>query len=309
MDVSPFFASLAHLSKLETLALALPVQRPHLGDPKALGRFLRRQGGTIKCLRIRATQHDAGSGSLSQAMSWRSVGTPDPWSLNEWIRTALGSDIWSDGDEPQHSEEEEEEWKEYDLEALEALEVSSNLIPLETALYLAERFGGRVKSLGVLGSIKSFEFVKELIKVLGRSAARQQTSEECCTPIDLGGDAETVWQWLTPAPSSSSSSLPSTDRWNRNLRTLKLGPVQLSPELLDLLANNLPNLQHLELIVKHFLPSQDDVVIYSASRAKHGTGPSSNVGGGAEGDGVQLDEQVVCHYYYFLGILLNMMIV
>ncbi|KAF5361737.1 hypothetical protein D9756_002140 [Leucocoprinus leucothites] len=343
MDISLFFANLTFLSKLETLALALPVQKPHLGNPRALGRFLKRQAGTIKCLRIRATQHDgSSSGSLlstSHGPSWRTVGTPDPWSLNEWIRTALGSgngeeyaaewnsspssDTGHESISEASLQQEEEVWTEYDLETLETLEISSNLIPLETALYLAERFGGRVKSLAVLGSVKSFEFVKELVKVLGRSAAlalpplspaSAAAQEESLTPIDFGGDAETVWQWLTPAspstPPSPHSSTPTLSNcWN--LKTLKLGPVQLSPELLDLLAHNLPSLQHLELIVKHFLPSQDDVPIYAAARhhhhhsGKHGAGGAASTGGagsvGVDGDGTQLDEQV----YEFLETMQN----
>jgi hypothetical protein len=249
------------------------------------------------------------------------VGTPDPWSLNSWIRTALGSDTGEEYaewyEDPEHEEtasrdlsseeassvdhsssithssfqssssHEEESWTEYEMDALESLEVSSNLIPLETSLYLAQRFGGRVKSLAVLGSVKSQEFVKELLRVLGRSQTR--------IPFSQPDDVDLATSSSPPNPNDATTLMIGT---NWNLRTLKLGPVQLSPELLDLLAHNLPNLQHLELIVKHFLPSQDDVPIYAASRHHHGrsntAGGNSGGGGGAgEGDGVQLDEQVV----------------
>jgi hypothetical protein len=198
-----------------------------------------------------------------------------------------------DDDDNDVEEEEDEVLGEYHMDALETLQVSSNLVPLETALYLAERFGERVKCLGLLGSVKSFEFVKELMRVL----ARKQSSAS--DPVD---EAEPVWQWLTPTPSPTSTSSPndpSPSCPNLNLRTLKIGPVALSPELIDLLAHNLPNLHHLELIVKHFLPSQDDVPIFGVSGRKSGgasggSGAGNTVGGGGgSGDGVQLDEQVV----------------
>ncbi|KXN88000.1 hypothetical protein AN958_07812, partial [Leucoagaricus sp. SymC.cos] len=219
MDVGPLFQGLDLMNKLETLSSAIPIQKPHLGNPKSLGRFLRRQSSTIKVLRIRATQHDAGS-STAQS-SWRKV--------------ALG---------------------EYEMESLDTLEVSSNLVSLETSLYLAERFGGKLKSLAVLGTVKSFEFVKELLKVLGRKS----------TPVS------------SESPSEEAS----------------IADVPLSPELLDLFAHQLPSLHHLELIVRHFLPSQDDVPIYASTR------PTRSANGG-DADGIQLDEQI----YEFLETLQN----
>ncbi|KXN86216.1 hypothetical protein AN958_10404 [Leucoagaricus sp. SymC.cos] len=188
MDVGPLFQGLDLMSKLETLSLAIPIQKPHLGNPKSLGRFLRRHSSTIKVLRIRATQHDAGS-STAQS-SWRKV--------------ALG---------------------EYEMESLDTLEVSSNLVSLETSLYLAERFGGKLKSLAVLGTVKSFEFVKELLKVLGRKStpvSSESPSEEASI---ADGEAEPAWQWMTPAPATPTTNSPSsllTTNWN--LRTLKIGP-------------------------------------------------------------------------------------
>ncbi|KAF9454431.1 hypothetical protein P691DRAFT_396790 [Macrolepiota fuliginosa MF-IS2] len=278
MDIGPLFNGLVTLTKLDTLALALPLQKPHLGNPKALARFLRRQAETIRVLRLRATQHDAGSTGAASGAHWRRIGTPDPWSLNSWIRTAFGSDAGEEYQEWYYEQEEDGTHDyplgEYDMDALESLEVSSNLLPLETAIYCAERFGSKVKTLGLLGSVKSFEFVKELVKVLGRNV-------DGCEEVDGDGE-DVVWQWLTPSPVTPSSKAPPSSSVNTNLRTLRIGPVPLSPELLDLLANNLRSLQHLELIVKHFLPSQDDVPIYGPSRTR------------GDGDGIQLDEQVVC---------------
>lgn len=280
MNVGPLFKRLVRLRKLDTVALALPLQKPHLGNPKAFGRFLRRQAETIKVLRLRATQHDAGS--TGSGSHWRRIGTPDPWSLNSWIRTAFGSEAGEEFREWYDNDETPAPLGEYDLDTLESLEVSSNLLPLEAALYCAERFGSQVRNLALLGSIKSFEFVKELVKVLGRR--NTQSSLDGYSNLDSvaeeGDGDQVVWQWLTPAPVSLSPTTESPNI-NTNLHTLRIGPVPLSPELLDLLAHNLRGLQHLELIVKHFLPSRDDVPIYGSSRMR------------GDGDGIQLDEQVV----------------
>lgn len=294
MDIGPLFTGLKFLEKLDTVALALPLQKPHLGNPKALGRFLRRQATTIKVLRLRATQHDAGSaGSNSH---WRRIGTPDPWSLNSWIQTAFGSEAGGDYQEWFDEDDTLEPLGEYDLDALESLEVSSNILPLETALYCAERFGAKVKALALLGSVKSFEFVKELVKVLAHSSHRRSSHHRrlsLTSVVEEGDPDEVVWQWLTPppppvTPATSNESPPIAV--NTNLSTLRIGPVSLSPQLLDLLAQSLQSLQHLELIVKHFLPSQDDVPIYSASRRN-------------DGDGAQLEEQVVSFVFPLFNIL------
>lgn len=257
VDIGPFFAGLDFLGKLDTLALAMPLQKPHLGNPKALGRFLRSQAQTIKVLRLRVTQHDAGS--TGPGSHWRTIGTADPWSLNSWVQTAFGTEAGGDFQDLFDEHDVPEPLGEYEMDVLESLEVGSNLLPLETALYCAERFGSKVRSLSLLGGTKSFEFVKELVKVL-----RMGNNKLSSVAEEDGG-----------------VSTPETLGVNTNLRTLRVGTIPLSPELLDVLAHNLSNLRHLRLIVKHFLPSQDAVPIYGSSRIR------------GDGDGVQLEEQVV----------------
>ncbi|EKM81575.1 hypothetical protein AGABI1DRAFT_125949 [Agaricus bisporus var. burnettii JB137-S8] len=264
IDIGPLLAGLDLLGKLDTLALALPLQKPHLGNPKALGRFLRSQAHTIKVLRLRVTQHD--SASTGPGSHWRSIGPADPWSLNSWVRTAFGTEAGGDFQEGFDEHGVAEPLGEYEMNALESLEISSNLLPLETALYCAERFGLKVQTLSLLGSTKSFEFVKELIKVLSGEKKSGSLTEE-----------------------DEGASKPESPNVNTNLRTLRLGPAALSPQLIDLFAHNLSNLRHLRLIVKYFLPSQDAVPIYGSSRMR------------GDGDGVQLEEQV----YEFLETMQN----
>jgi hypothetical protein len=178
--------------------------------------------------------------------------------LNSWVRTAFGTEAGGDFQGWFDEHDRAEPLGEYELEALESLEVGSNLLPLETALYCAERFGSKVRTLSLLGGTKSFEFVKELVKVLTMGKKLSSVAEEdggATTPEILGV--------------------------NTNLRTLRVGTIPLSPELLDVLAHSLSTLRHLRLIVKHFLPSQDAVPIYGSSRTR------------GDGDGVQLEEQVV----------------
>ncbi|KAF5365023.1 hypothetical protein D9757_011422 [Collybiopsis confluens] len=104
------------------------------------------------------------------------------------------------------------------------------------------------------------------------------------TSLDLTGryvaftDVVNLLHELTYVSASTSSSINTSSRRISDLRSLRLGPVTISPELIDLLAETLPRLQELFLHIQHAVPNQNAQVVYSMnnSAAATTTGPGIN---------------------------------
>lgn len=85
------------------------------------------------------------------------------------------------------------------------------------------------------------------------------------TSLDLTSQSMTFPQVRTIIQTSSSPSLCPSSNTLRHLRILRLGPITLSPELVDLLAEMLPELQELELRVKDVVPCKDEAPVYRSA--------------------------------------------
>ncbi|ESK93631.1 hypothetical protein Moror_1529 [Moniliophthora roreri MCA 2997] len=185
LDMSPFFSSLGRLPLLESLSLSIPVSSPHLGDPDGLIDFLNLHTLSLRSLSIRATE-----------LSGRGF-TPIDTDLCEWMNTTFPS---------------------IRLLRLSSLEISLNLIPLETALVCVRKFASSLTSLTLTGRHLSFHEV----------------------------------QMVTDA----------FPEYRHGLESLRIGSVTLTPQVLDVLAERLPLLSRLELLVREVLPCEGDFPLY-----------------------------------------------
>ncbi|KAG2012017.1 hypothetical protein CC2G_012068 [Coprinopsis cinerea AmutBmut pab1-1] len=99
---------------------------------------------------------------------------------------------------------------------LHVLDMTSSLFPVATSLVCLQRFARTLSSLSLTGAYRSYDDVAEAIQL--------STHDSC------------------------ASGRP-------GLLQLRIGLVSLCPELIDLIAEKLPNLQRLELLVKDIFPS------------------------------------------------------
>ncbi|KAF9268687.1 hypothetical protein L218DRAFT_852688 [Marasmius fiardii PR-910] len=124
LDMSPFFSSLRRFRVLESISLSIPVGRPHLGDPDAITDFLSLHSTSLRSLTIRASEL-GGWGFTSN--------------LSDWIETTFSP---------------------VRLARLRSLEISLNLIPLESAMVCIRKFAGTLGSLVLTGRYLDFHDVE-----------------------------------------------------------------------------------------------------------------------------------------------------
>jgi len=184
-DLSPLFRAIDHLPALQDLSIAIPVEPIYLGDPEGLTYFLNMNRSNLQTLRLRATQY--GGPGL----------TPDPISFDAWIKDALIG---------------------VNLATLRALDIRSNLFPVDTSAFCLQQFSHTITSLSLTGCYRSYDDVEVAINLLNNDPLRRET-----------------------------------------LDTLRISLIALSPQLLDLISEKLPNLSRLELIVKYALPHAKDM--------------------------------------------------
>lgn len=187
MDLSPFFLALPYLPELHTLSLIIPVEAPHLGNPRDLAALLTRHAPTLRTLRLRATQN-SGPGL-----------TPNLGTFHQWFTQVLSGTH---------------------LTRLRTLDISSTLFPMETTLVAVRHFARTITSLSLTGRYWAYEDVEEIVRVVSR-----------CNRED-------------------------------SLGKLCLGRTSLSPQLLELLFLNLPQLFRVELFVSWLLPHALSPVLY-----------------------------------------------
>ena len=120
------------------------------------------------------------------------------------------------------------------LPALATLDMSSPLLPPSASLACLRHFARGIKSLGVTGRYQAHDDVQQVVRAFRGAGAA----------LGEGG-----------------------------LETLRLGSVSLTPQLVDLLASEMPGLDRLELLVRDL-------------------GPSSMAGGGL----LDVDKEAACMY-------------
>ncbi|KAH6915735.1 hypothetical protein BKA70DRAFT_1253629 [Coprinopsis sp. MPI-PUGE-AT-0042] len=105
---------------------------------------------------------------------------------------------------------------------LRALDLASPLFPIDTSLVCLQQFSNRLTSLSLTGPYRSYDDVADALHLL---MATYQTS--AFRGVAIGSQ----------------------------LSSLRIGPVTLSPELVDLVAERLPHLRSLVLLVRDIYPS------------------------------------------------------
>ena len=132
-DLSPLFRAIDHLSALQDLSIAIPIESTHLGDPDGLSHFLNMHRSNLHSLQLRASQY----GGLGL--------TPDPISFGNWVREAI---------------------KGVHLTKLRVLDIRSNLFPIDTSVLCLRQFGHSITSLSLTGCYRSYDDVVDVIDLL-----------------------------------------------------------------------------------------------------------------------------------------------
>ncbi|KAF5365940.1 hypothetical protein D9758_006700 [Tetrapyrgos nigripes] len=115
------------------------------------------------------------------------------------------------------------------LPNLTSLSIATTSYPIPTAIAVVANFVGSLTELDLTGSYMSFVDVEELVGVFRVSLLLGQRAGQ-------------------------SSSPP--------LKVLQIGPLSLSPQLVDLLAEELPGLRELNIRVRDAVPHKDDQPVY-----------------------------------------------
>ncbi|KAJ2915937.1 hypothetical protein MD484_g4480, partial [Candolleomyces efflorescens] len=115
-----------------------------------------------------------------------------------------------------------------ELPKLRELDISSNLFPTDTSLLCLKRFSRTLTSSTMTGVYRSYEQVVQALD-----------------------------NFLMPESGFSDSPATKEVKGN-NLKRLRIGPVSLSPQLVDLIASRIPELRRLELLVRDILPGATD---------------------------------------------------
>lgn len=147
-DLSPLFYTIDHMPALEDLSLCIPVECWHLGNPDGVRDFLNRHRTNLKSLRLRATQF----GGIGL--------TPDLTSLHDWINDAVRG---------------------VKLTKLRALDVSSNLFPVDTSVICVHRFSRTITSLSLTGGYRSYDDVERAVNLVA-----DQGREESLGKLRIG---------------------------------------------------------------------------------------------------------------------------
>ena len=147
-DLSPLFHTIGHMPALEDLSLCIPVENWHLGDPHGVHDFLNQHRTSLKSLRLRATQF----GGIGL--------TPDLTSLHDWIKDVVRS---------------------VKLTKLRALDVSSNLFPVDTSVICVHRFSRTITSLSLTGGYRSYDDVERAVNLVA-----DQDREESLGKLRIG---------------------------------------------------------------------------------------------------------------------------
>lgn len=147
-DLSPLFHAIEHMPALEDLSLCIPVENWHLGNPDGVHDFLNRHRTNLKSLRLRATQF----GGIGL--------TPDLTSLHDWINDVVRS---------------------VKLTKLRALDVSSNLFPVDTSVICVHRFSQTITSLSLTGGYRSYDDVERAVNLVA-----DQDREESLGKLRIG---------------------------------------------------------------------------------------------------------------------------
>ncbi|KIK54646.1 hypothetical protein GYMLUDRAFT_99954 [Collybiopsis luxurians FD-317 M1] len=128
------------------------------------------------------------------------------------------------------------------LSRLTSLEISLYLVPFDAALLCVRRFASTLTSLVFTGLHLTFQDVEQ----------------------------------LAAAFSDSSSSLTSSDDDNDDssgrgskLQYARIGPLTLSPQLVDKLASKFPDIKKLELLVKSVVPYEGDIPFMFCGGGSH----------------------------------------
>ncbi|KAK7472231.1 hypothetical protein VKT23_000352 [Stygiomarasmius scandens] len=108
------------------------------------------------------------------------------------------------------------------LPNLTSLTIATTSYSLTTSVRVVSRFVNSLKELDLTGRYTTFDDVEELVRVFSLSSAEQA----------------------------------------RPLEVLQIGPVTLSPELVDLLAEGFPKLKELNMKIRDVVPNKDDTAIY-----------------------------------------------
>ncbi|KAF7309557.1 Polygalacturonase 3 [Mycena indigotica] len=142
MDVAPLFDSLQVLPFLESVAISIPLARPHLGDPSGLGNFFERQRNTLRNVALRSSDL-SGDGLVSH-----------DGPLSEWVNDALSFVAG-----PTH---------------LRSLDISLTLFPLEAAALCLGLFARSLTSLTLTGRQLTYDSVDELLGAVRRGRELQK---------------------------------------------------------------------------------------------------------------------------------------
>ncbi|KAF7317876.1 Polygalacturonase 3 [Mycena kentingensis (nom. inval.)] len=187
LDIAPLFDSLRLLSCLDSLNIAIPMARPHLGHPSGLGNFLERHRSSLRHLSLRASE-----------LSGDGIIPPDD-PVSEWVNDALSFVVGPT--------------------KLKTLDMGLALFPVEAAALCLGRFARSLTSLTLTGRHLPYDRVDELLSAVRRTG--------------------------------------------RRLQSLRLGTVTLSPDLVDLVAEKLPGLAQLDLIVRDVVASEGDFPLWN----------------------------------------------
>jgi hypothetical protein len=114
-----------------------------------------------------------------------------------------------------------------ELPELRVLDITSNLFLADTSLLCLKRFSRTLTSLTMTGVYRSYD---QVVQALGNF----------------------------PMPSGFPDSPAAKGESKGNLERLRIGPVSLSPQLVDLIASRIPELHRLELLVRDILPGPTD---------------------------------------------------
>ncbi|KAF8647188.1 hypothetical protein AX16_006860 [Volvariella volvacea WC 439] len=122
------------------------------------------------------------------------------------------------------------------LDYLTKLDISSSMFPVESSLLCLDKLGGSLSTLSMTGRYRTQRDIEQVLRVL----TNQRSGVDGSKPGSASPSSPVTASAPTP------TSWPGCDR----LKMLRLGPVTLTPDLMDTLAVMLPGLVKLELFVK-----------------------------------------------------------
>ncbi|KAF9528957.1 hypothetical protein CPB83DRAFT_853505 [Crepidotus variabilis] len=222
-ELERFFVTLETLPVIEELRVSIPLEPPHLGDPEAFRSFLKKQRRTLATLRIKSNRTTGSEVDTIPEMFEESFAL--------WVKNVLGGPL----QDASRAASDPEPIPPLRLPALLNLEITSSHFPKRVALVCLQHFHyfgtPGLESVSITGADRTYQDVIDIMNAITQPPSPPH--ESSTQQLDV--------QITRPQPHS-----------------LRIGLVNLCPQLIDLLACSLPHLRRLGLVVKYVQPDVEE---------------------------------------------------